>query len=186
VVVADVSGHGIGPALLMSETRAFLRALAQTRNDVGEILTLVNQAVARDVEAGMFVTIFLTRLEPGKHTTVFTSAGHNGYLLRSNGEAQTLSPTGLALGINDDTVMKNAAPLHLNCNDMMLLVTDGILETKSPAGDLFGEERLFAVASAHRRRSAQEVVESIFAAANDFAEGGVQRDDNTAVVVKLC
>ncbi len=186
VVVADVSGHGIGPALMMSATRAFLRALAQTSCDVGEILTQVNRAVARDVEAGMFVTLFMTRLEPGTASTVFTSAGHRGYLLRGNDEVSTLGPTSLALGISDETVMTSSSPLSLDHDDMLLLVTDGILETRSPNGEMFGEDRLFEVAVRNRSLPAEKVVHAIFEAADEFAAGELQRDDNTAVVVKHC
>lgn len=184
VVVADVSGHGIGPALLMSETRAFLRSLAQTHNDIGEILTLVNRAVAQDVEEGRFVTILMAKLVPGVGSTIYTSAGHNSYLLRANGEAQVLSPTGIALGIEESAVMKNSAPISLATGDTLLLVTDGILETKSPEGELFGEERLFEAAREHHTKSAAEIVEVIFNAADEFAANAPQRDDNTAVVIK--
>ncbi|QDT51088.1 Phosphoserine phosphatase RsbU [Symmachiella dynata] len=184
VVVADVSGHGIGPALLMSETRAFLRSLAQTRNDIGEILTLANHAVAQDVEEGRFVTIFMARLESESSSTTYTSAGHNAYLLRANGEGQVLSPTGIALGIDENAVMNNSQPIQLERGDLMLLVTDGILETTDAEGTLFGEERLFEVARQSRDGSAFEVVESIFKAADDFSASSTQKDDNTAVVVK--
>ena len=186
IVVADVSGHGIGPALLMSETRAFLRALAQTRGDVGDILTHANHSVAQDVEEGRFVTIFMVRLDPKSRSVVYTSAGHNGYLLHANGDSQTLSPTGLAMGIDAAAVMKNSPSIPLDKTDLMLLVTDGILETRSPDGELFGEERMFQVVRKNRLRPATEIVEAIFGAATKFSGGADQRDDNTAVVIKVC
>ncbi len=184
IVVADVAGHGIGPALLMSETRAFLRSLAQTHNDIGEVLTLANRAVAQDVEEGRFVTLFMVKLVPGSSSTIYTSAGHNSYLLRADGEAQVLSPTGIALGIDENAVMDDSDPIQLCSNDLLLLVTDGILETKAPDGTLFGEERLFDVVRRNHSRTATEIVQCIFEAADEFAGDASQRDDNTALVIK--
>jgi len=184
VLVADVSGHGIGPALLMSETRAFLRSLAQTRCDVGEVLTLANGAVAQDVEEGRFVTIFMVRLVPDESTVVYTSAGHLGYWLHADGSDTRLEPTGIALGIQREAVMENSDPLQLEAGDLLILVTDGILETKGPDGSYFGEERLFEVARENRRSTSDQIVEAIFSAAEEFADGAPQRDDNTVVIIK--
>jgi serine/threonine protein phosphatase PrpC len=70
--------------------------------------------------------------------------------------------------------------------DVILLVTDGITETRSPEGTMFGEERLFEVARDNRDRPASEIVEAIFAAVHKFSQGAEQQDDNTAVVIKVC
>src|SRR6185436_14446387 len=64
LVVGDVTGHGVGPALLMSETRAYLRILAKTNSDAGVILTKANKVLAEDVGYERYVTLFLARLNP--------------------------------------------------------------------------------------------------------------------------
>src|SRR2546426_8505280 len=76
IVVADVTGHGVGPALLMAETRAYLRTLAMNAPDVGEILTLANQVLAEDVDFERFVTLILAKLDARARSLVYTSAGH--------------------------------------------------------------------------------------------------------------
>jgi CheY-like chemotaxis protein len=76
VVVADVTGHGVGPALLMAETRAYLRILARNRYDVGEILARANRMLAEDVGFERFVTLILARLDPGSQSLIYVSAGH--------------------------------------------------------------------------------------------------------------
>src|SRR5882672_9710414 len=82
VVVGDVTGHGIGPALLMAETRAYLRILARNREDVGEILTRANGILAEDVGSERFITLFLGRIDPKNRGFVYASAGHPaGYVL---------------------------------------------------------------------------------------------------------
>src|SRR6266581_158591 len=73
---ADVTGHGMGPALLMAETRAYLRTLAMNATDVGEIVTRANRVLAEDVDLERFVTLVLAKLDPGTESLVYTSAGH--------------------------------------------------------------------------------------------------------------
>ena len=86
IVLGDVSSHGMGPALLMAETRACLRALSQTYVDVGEILTRTNHTLAADTHDFHFVTLTLARLDPSNASLVYAAAGHRGYLLDPSGE----------------------------------------------------------------------------------------------------
>src|SRR5581483_10317530 len=81
VVIGDVSGHGFGPALLMAELRAYLRAFLLSRADVGEIVGLLNRALADDAPEGYFATLLLARLDPATRSLVYASAGHSpGYV----------------------------------------------------------------------------------------------------------
>ena len=81
VVVGDVSSHGMGPALLMSETRACLRTLALGHSDVGDILTLANRMLSADTDDFHFVTLALARIDPASCEMVYGSAGQRSYLL---------------------------------------------------------------------------------------------------------
>src|SRR5690606_10279451 len=85
VVIADVCGHGIGPALLMSSTRASLRGLAPTLDDVGALLTHGNSAVADCVSPSEFVTLFAACYEAATRSLHYAGAGHVAYLLRNDG-----------------------------------------------------------------------------------------------------
>ncbi len=101
IVLGDVSSHGMGPALVMSETRACLRTLAQTHSDVGEILTRANKVLAADSSELHFVTLAMARLDPHNRTMVYASAGQRGYLLHQGYDVAILDSTGLPLGIRD-------------------------------------------------------------------------------------
>src|SRR6266850_2320581 len=91
VVIGDVTGHGFGPALLMAELRAYLRAFLLTRSDVGEILGLLNCALADDAPEGYFATLLLARLDPTTRSLVYASAGHMpGYILAPSGEVKAV------------------------------------------------------------------------------------------------
>src|SRR5262249_24422041 len=104
VVIGDVSGHGYGPALLMAEVRAYLRAFPPTRTDVGEIVRLVNRALSGDTD-DRFATLLLARLDPRSRTFVYASAGHvPGYLFSSDGEIiPSLPSTGIPLAVLPDS-----------------------------------------------------------------------------------
>jgi PAS domain S-box-containing protein len=187
IVVGDVTGHGVGPALLMAETRAYLRVLAGRREDVGEILTRANGILAEDVGAERFVTLFLARLDPAQRSLLYASAGHPScYILDAQGDIRHKLPrTGPPLGIRPDTQYASSEEIRLTSGDLVLLITDGIEESLSPANAIFGLERTLEVVRATRTKSAQEIVDALYRAVRDFAQGNPQTDDVTAIIIKV-
>ncbi|MEW6305868.1 MAG: SpoIIE family protein phosphatase [Verrucomicrobiota bacterium] len=187
VVVGDVTGHGVGPALLMAETRAYLRVLARNRDDVGEILSRANRVLAEDVGYERFVTLILAQIDPNTHSLVYSSAGHPScYVLDPTGAVRVeLKRTGIPLGIKPDTTYKSSSPVLLAPGELILMLTDGIEEAVSPGGDLFGTERILDVVRANREKSAQEIVETLYQAMRDFSAGAPQLDDFTAIIIKV-
>ena len=143
VVVGDVSGHGIGAALQMASTLAFLRSLAQTCATIGEIMTRLNGFVYEGTEED-FVTLVLTRIDLKARTLTYANAGHPpGYVLDAAGDVRAeLSSSTIPLGIEGHLDFPVGAPIALGPGDLVVLVTDGILEAESPEGILFGEDRL--------------------------------------------
>jgi serine phosphatase RsbU (regulator of sigma subunit) len=95
IVLADVSGHGFGSALLMAQTRAYLRALALSHSTVGTILTLTNRMLEEDTEAERFVTLFFAALDPRDRSFVYAGAGHEGFILGPAGETRVLQSTSI-------------------------------------------------------------------------------------------
>lgn len=186
LAVGDASGHGITAALLMAETRAYLRAEALTRKNVGAVLNCVNRHVAQDVAAGDFVTLLLARLDPRTRSLVYGSGGQwPGYLLDRRGKVRrTLRSTGLPLGIDVTAAIPSSGVMKLEPGDLLLLLTDGIAEAFSPDGSLFGMKRALDCVRTHRHGPAAEIVARLCAEAQAFSENG-QVDDMTAVVVKV-
>ncbi len=183
VVVGDVSGHGLGSALLMSQTQAHLRALMNTHHDAGEILTAANHLFRGDPDR--FVSLFLVCIDPLARAFGYASAGHRGYLLTADGEAKILEGTGIPLGVMEEAVITSVPASPLAAGDLIVLTTDGIEESMSPNRTLFGIENTLDVIRANRERPADEIVQALYEAACDFAEGEPQRDDITAVVIKV-
>ena len=187
VVVGDVTGHGVGPALLMAETRAYLRVVALNRDVVGEILTRVNLVLAEDVGGERFVTLLLARLDPGTRQLTYVSAGHPpGYVLAPSGAVRMeLRRTGVPLGIRPDTHYPTPASVRLAAGELILFLTDGVDEAMSPQQEFFGTERALDVVRRHRDQPAAQIVEELYRAVREFSQGAALQDDFTAIVIKV-
>lgn len=183
-VVADVSGHGIGPALLMSEMRACLRALLPLCRDTGELLTRLNEFLKENSPPDRFVTLFLAEFDVVGRTWSYAGAGHQCYLLEPTGEVEALRTGSLPLGIFSQPVA-SSAPRGLQPGQILLMLTDGIEEAHAPDGTLFGSQRTLDLVRANRDKSAAEIVDILYREARQFSEGTPQEDDVTIVVVKV-
>jgi PAS domain S-box-containing protein len=187
VIVADVTGHGIGPALLMAETRAYLRSLASSIEDAGEILTTANRILSEDVGDERYVTLFLGKIDPQARTFSYASAGHpTGYLLGATGEIKMLlKRTAVPLGINPDAKYPPAVPVPWQSGDILLVLTDGIEEAMAPDETFFGIERTLAVVRQNREKPALDIANALYRAAREFCGASSQPDDVTAIVIKV-
>ena len=187
VVVGDVTGHGIGPALLMASTRAYLRSLAETRMDLGDILTLANAILARDIGEDRFITLLLARLDFQSKSLTYVNAGHpTGYVLDVSGNVKArLESTTFPLGISTDASFVTGDPILLTPGDMIVLFSDGVLEAMCPEGDFFGTERALEVFRTNRMKPAREIAEGLYQAACRYALPGKLMDDVTATVIKV-
>jgi len=187
IVIGDASRHGIAAALVMEETRAFLRALALTHTEPDLTLAVTNRCLAEDLPEGQFVTLFFARLDPGARSLVYSSAGHlSGYILNQQAEVRTVLPsTGLPLGLDPAAEFPAAPAVTLLPGDLLLLVTDGVVEAFSPEDVPFGIERVLNLVQAHRHEKPDEIVQSLFRAVSDFSGNQAQLDDFTAVVIKV-
>jgi PAS domain S-box-containing protein len=186
VAVGDASGHGIGAALLMGAARSYLRALALTHADLGQILALANRRLSEDVAEDHFITLLLARLAPGGRSLTYSNAGHwPGYVLDFRGHVKaTLDSTGLVLGFDPAAEFPPAAEIALDAGDLILACTDGLAEAFSKEGQVFGKERVLDVARAYRHESPPCIAEALCQAVRDFSDDQ-QLDDMTAVVIRV-
>jgi serine phosphatase RsbU (regulator of sigma subunit) len=185
VFVADASGHGIGAALLTGQTRAYLRALALTCTDIDLLLGLTNQRLTTDVTCDHFVTAFLLSLDSRTRSLRYTSAGHvPGYVLDRQGRTRAvLSSTGIPLGIDPRSDFPASEAITLEPGELVLLLTDGIVEAASLSGELFGPERALKIVRRHQEQAPDEILKALFCVASDYC-GKDLRDDLTGVILK--
>jgi sigma-B regulation protein RsbU (phosphoserine phosphatase) len=190
IAIGDVSGHGLGQALIMAQTRAYLRSMARVHADVGVILTELDKLLAPDLEPGRFISLLLVRLDPKTLVLQYANAGHEpGCLLDPAGAIKmVLESTGPPLGLpgeaNPSRVVAASSPVPLERGDVLVLLTDGIAEAESPSGVPFGWEHALGVIGAHGQATAEGIVQALSSAIRSFQDGTAQRDDVTMVVCK--
>jgi PAS domain S-box-containing protein len=187
LVIADVSGHGFAPALLMSAVQSHLRALVDIHSEMGVILHRVNMRLVEETEESRFVTLFFTRIDPASRMLTYVNAGHpSGYVLDKSGNVKSaLASTACLLGVLPDAEFIPKDYGVLEAGELLLLLTDGVLEASSPDGIPFGVDRALGVVRDHRDGTAREIVEVLYREVLAFARRSLPRDDVTAVVVKM-
>jgi sigma-B regulation protein RsbU (phosphoserine phosphatase) len=184
VVVGDVCGHGFGPALLMAELRAYLRAFLLTRTDVSEIVGLLNRALGGDTDR--FVTLLLARLDPDSRSLTYAGAGHlPGYVFDRAGRVRArLESTGWPLAVSADATYETERAPPLEPGELVLLYTDGIVQAHGPDENVLGTDRVLDLVRANRGRPAREILAALFDGVRAHCGAGAQLDDMTAIVIK--
>ncbi len=187
IVIGDVSGHAFDAALVMAQTRAYLRSIAQVEPDPGKILTLVNRVLAADLAENHFVTLLLASFDASSRALRYASAGHTtGYVLDRSGQVkEELTSTGLPLGITRDATYEVCTAARVEEGDLISLFTDGVVETEAPDGTPFGSARALEVIRGCRGERSATIVNRLYRAIREFAERRPQTDDITAVVCKV-
>jgi sigma-B regulation protein RsbU (phosphoserine phosphatase) len=187
IAIGDVTGHGIGAALLMASGRAVLRSHASHNGvDLPKLFGDVNNQLVRDTGDERFMTLFYGMLDAERRELTYASAGHDPVLWyrRGEGVVEPLGNTGIPLGIVNDWAYQQAGPMTLADGDVLVLTTDGIREAKNPAGEEFGSDRLAEVIEATATESAETIYAAIVRGVRDWQSSAIQEDDITLVVIK--
>jgi PAS domain S-box-containing protein len=184
--IADVSGHGVGAALIMTATRAYLRSLTSTLTPLDKLAAELNRLLFADLEEHYFVTMTLVLLDGASGTLNWANFGHpSGYVLDRSGAARAeLKSYCQPLGVFPNLPYTQAPAIALEAGDTLVLLTDGILEATSAEGREFGRAGVLDVAKSVLDRPASEVASHLIAAAQSFSQGQPQDDDITVVVCK--
>ncbi|ALC16641.1 serine phosphatase RsbU, regulator of sigma subunit [Desulfuromonas soudanensis] len=188
LAVGDVTGHGIGAALLMASARGILRSHAERdSSDLPVLFSALNRHLARDVGDERFMTLFYGVLDARDRSLRWCSAGHGPvFLFRSqSGAVEELETTGIPLGIMPAGGWEGTGPIVLESGDILLVGTDGLWEARDLAGVAFGTERLHTTILSRRQEAAAEIYAAAMEAVRVFRGAGRQEDDVTLVVVKV-
>ncbi|MFA5982952.1 MAG: SpoIIE family protein phosphatase [Methylococcaceae bacterium] len=186
LVIADVSGHAIGPALFMVEARSIIRSQAQNANTPGATLELLNSFLFDDLNrADYFISLFYLQYNVLTKQLSFANAGHPLPLLYNHalGTCSRLDTEGLILGVRNQVVFQEKS-VTLAQGDILLLYTDGITETENKQGEFFGEERLATLFQQNAQQPAQVMIDVLLNQVKQFCNFKAFNDDITLLVFK--
>jgi serine phosphatase RsbU (regulator of sigma subunit) len=186
LTVADVSGHGIGPALCMASCRAYARACLAAGTDLPGFLLRMNQLLDGDLPLAKFVTMVVGLLDPEDQTLRLISAGHGPLFFYSSKEDKVyiLDAQGPPLGLLPQSNYGAPEILKVLPGDILVLITDGFTEWANADGEEFGADRLMEVVRACRDMPSAGIISELYSAVIRFAGPTPQRDDLTGLVVK--
>ena len=189
IAIGDVSGKGIGAALLMASLQASLRAQAlHPHSDLTALIGDVNRLVYESSPTAFFASLFYAEYEPATRMLQYVNAGHNPpIILRPQMESCELfhlRAQAVPIGMFADTQF-SATKFQLAKDDILVAYTDGITEAANASGELWGLERLERLLRSCNRMAPNEIVERILAEVSEFANGEPQHDDVTLVVMKV-
>lgn len=186
LIVADVSGHGVGPALIMASVRAMLRILAQRCSDPREIVERLAVSILPDLQDGRFITFFLVALDPRSHKLEFANAGHGPALhySRETNQFEHFPTTSLPLGIDAPLEFPPVPAGVLQPGDLLLLATDGAVELRNERDQMFGRSRLEQIVSDNRTLNAHELLDLIREAIVEFHPREHPPDDVTLIILE--
>lgn len=186
VALGDVTGHGIGSALLAADCRAYARANFVVENGLLIAMERINALLAKDMIEGRFVTFVAAVCSPKSSRVELLSAGQGPLFRYFLGEDRfdKIDAQGLPLGIS--SILNSDPPLVLDLNpgDLLVLATDGFYEWANAQSEQFGSKRLEETVRASRERSPGDIISALHRAVVDFSGGTKQQDDLTAVIIK--
>jgi sigma-B regulation protein RsbU (phosphoserine phosphatase) len=184
LVVADVSGHGVGAAMVMAAAKGALRAEWRATRSPSALLAGANALLVPDLsDADLFVTAFVARLSARR--LVGSSAGHPPALVvRPSGEVVALGSGGPALGVVEEAVY-DVQEMELTAGDVLVAYTDGLVETRGPARRPFDADGVVAAVRSAPALSASALRHRILEAAAAHRAGAPLQDDVTLVVARV-
>jgi phosphoserine phosphatase RsbU/P len=186
LVLGDATGHGIAPALSVTQMHAMLRIAFQMGASLETAFVHVNNRLARTLAEDRFITAFIGLLDPTTHEVRFHSAGQ-GPILRyraARRDVERYKPTSFPLGAMQLASLRPEIRVAMEPGDILALVSDGIFEQENRSGEAFGEARVTALIDEHRDQPAAALLARLVDAVQAFADGAPQADDMTAVLLK--
>src|SRR5262245_31335785 len=186
LLLGDATGHGIGPALSVTQVRAMLRMAARLGANLDDSFRHINDQLSDDLSSNRFVTAFLGVLDIKAHELTY-HAGGQGPILHyhaAKSDATLSAATTLPMGMMP--IFKPTTPrvAVLEPGDIIAAITDGIYEYENSPGSMFGEQRVVDIIREEASKPAEAILRRIVDDVLAFAKGAPQNDDMTLLIVK--
>jgi phosphoserine phosphatase len=186
LLMADATGHGIGPALSVTQVRAMLRMAVRSGERLPSIARHLNEQLHADLPEGRFITAWLGELCATDRTLTSFSAGQ-APILRYDAKRDSfavMEADTLPLGVVKDLEIEVPPPVRMGRGDIVAVISDGIFEAVDPSGRQFRTDRVVEVIAAARAGSPAEIIEAVRQAVVEFTGGAPADDDRTGIIIK--
>jgi sigma-B regulation protein RsbU (phosphoserine phosphatase) len=186
IAIGDVAGHGIGSALVATDARGALRESLLRGDALETCLDHLNEVLQADTSDEVYMTFILGFLDPKRRRFRFASAGHHMPVLLRGDKVERLpaAASNIPLGVRRGLRFGLEDPLTLERGDLLVLFTDGLWEATDAAGRRFGTRGLERALLASRRKSEEEIVDSVFEAVARHRAVPEPDDDCTLIVLR--
>lgn len=183
ICIADVCGHGVAAALLMSNIQAGFHATIQSDVMPPNVCKKLNHIIKRHQLPDKFVSFFYGIIDLEEKSLIYSNAGHPPpIIIKQDGTTVRLSKGGTMLGVVSEYHCEYEK-ISLTDGDIILLYTDGITEAKNVKAELFGEENLINICKKNKLYDSHQIKNSILKAVNQF-NSHTYDDDVTLLVIK--
>jgi sigma-B regulation protein RsbU (phosphoserine phosphatase) len=185
-VCADIAGRGVAAALLVVVIRSIIRSNALPDSGAGEVVGVVNDTISAEAGEERFASLFYCQYDAKTRALNYCNAGHAPLLLyrAAHGSFAQLDTAGMPVGITKD-VPYDQAYCSLYPGDIVILLTDGVLEATNAEYEQFGMARLQKVIRENIDLSARELSDKIHTVLEEFVKGVEQHDDATLLIMKV-
>jgi serine phosphatase RsbU (regulator of sigma subunit) len=186
LLMADATGHGVGPALSVSQIRAMLRMAVRMGERLPRIARHVNEQLCADLPEGRFITAWLGELNASDHTLTSFSAGQGPLLFyeAAKGACHVIGADTPPMGVMPDLDITIGEPIRMKAGDIFAVISDGIFEAANPEGKLFGTNRVVEVIRAHCGETPAQILAALRKAVDEFASEAPAADDRTAIIIR--
>jgi len=182
-VVGDVSGKGVASALFMAASQAAIRFAANESSDIAEICESANNRLCHQNPMGLFVTVFIARVNLESGEVVYTLAGHEPPYLLSGGKRTTIARTnGIAMGVMDG-IPYGTNSIQMKPGEYLFSYTDGLTDMINLNGDIYGRDRLEQALDNADTSNPDNLLNYVWDDIATFSYGTASADDRTCLIL---
>ena len=187
IIIADVSGHGLAPAITMNTFRGICRAILGLSIDFERQIFLINNLLCQESKnSDFFITAVFIRYYKKENYIEYISTGHNDFLhySKEQNSINNLKSTAIPLAIFKDTTYE-IKTIAIEKGDSLLLYTDGIVEAKNNNNEMFSLDKLLSIFEYSIQLDSKKTLNNIVSSLNNFTQDCPIEDDTTILVIKL-
>jgi len=189
IFMADATGHGVGPAISVTQVLAMVRMSCRLGAPLRTLAVEVNRQVCADLPLGRFVTAFLGELDTRRHEIRYISAGQAPLLFirkdrEKSKDLHDLLPAAMPMGIDTDFLIEGTSTVQMHPGDAFVVLSDGYYEAMDHGDNLLGMDPIIETIRRTIDGTAQQIIDALRELVRQHANGRPAGDDMTAVIVK--